>query len=99
MLEKYDAHLEINGNTWIKGKAHVLLPPCDTVAVVCSYTLSTCRKYYVGFVEGRFGTLMNARHPLAICWPGGPVRYVNVTAFSDRWASFKVPRADWLKDE
>lgn len=99
MLENYDARLEISGNTWIRSKAHVLIPPCHTAAVTCSYTLSTCRNYYTGFIEGRFGSLINARLPLAISWPGGTVRYVTVTAFSDRWASFRVLRSDWIEND
>src|SRR5690606_5660684 len=76
MLGNYDFRLEIGGNIWLKSKAHVLLPPCDRIPVTCSYTLSTCREHFVGFVQGRFGSLMNGRAPLAICWPGGITRYV-----------------------
>lgn len=98
MLKIYDNQVELGEINWLRGRAIVIIPPCDRVAVTCSYTLSTCQNYYVGFVEGRFGSLMNARFPLAICWPGGIMRYVSVTTFSDRSASFRVLRSDWIED-
>lgn len=99
MLEKYNAETDIPGAVWLTGKAHVLLPPCDRVPVTCSYAPSTCGEYYVGFIQGRFGSPINFRAPLAICWPGGAMRYVTVTTYSERSASFRVPRAEWLIDE
>lgn len=81
---------------WSSGRAQIVLPPCDRVPVVCSYALSTDRRSYVGFIQGRLGLFGRVQGSLAIYWPRDIVCWVNVTSFGERTASFRVACEDWI---
>ena len=99
MLRKILAAEEAAGPPWITGRAHVLIPPCSRMAVSCSYSLSTDRKSYIGFIEGRFGQFSKLQSPLAICWPRSIVYRVSITSFSEQTVSFRVAADEWIADE